>query len=191
MTICVYGASSDLIDKNYIEVTEELGRRMAERGHGLVYGAGAQGLMGAVARGMYEKKGTIIGVAPSFFNVDGVLFEDCTEMISTETMRQRKQIMEDRADCFIMTPGGIGTFEEFFEILTLKQLARHKKAIAVFNINGYYDSMEKMMQDAIDGKFMKSECSNLYEIFTDIDEMLDYLENYDDDLVDVTQMKNI
>ena len=191
MTICVYGASSDLIDKNYIEVTEELGRKMADRGHGLVYGAGAQGLMGAVARGVYEKKGTIVGVAPSFFNVDGVLFEDCTEMISTETMRERKQIMEDRADCFIMTPGGIGTFEEFFEILTLKQLARHKKAIAVFNINGYYDSMEKMMQGAIDGKFMKPECSSLYKIFTDIDEMLDYLENYDDDLVDVTKMKNI
>lgn len=191
MTICVYGASSDLIDKKYIEVTEELGRKMADRGHGLVYGAGAQGLMGAVARGVYEKKGEIIGVAPSFFNVDGVLFENCTEMISTETMRQRKQIMEDRADCFIMTPGGIGTFEEFFEILTLKQLARHKKAIAVLNINGYYDAMEKMMQNAIDGKFMKPECSKLYEVFTDIDEMLDYLENYDEDFADVYQMKNI
>lgn len=191
MTICVYGASSELIDREYITVTEELGRKMAKRGHSLVYGAGAQGLMGAVARGMYEKGGTIVGVAPSFFNVDGVLFENCTEMISTETMRQRKQIMEDRADCFIMTPGGIGTFEEFFEILTLKQLARHKKAIAVLNINGYYDAMEKMMQGAIDGKFMKPECSSLYKIFTDIDEMLDYLENYDDDFVDVSRMKNI
>ena len=191
MTICVYGASSELIDREYITVTEELGRKMAKRGHSLVYGAGAQGLMGAVARGMYEEGGTIVGVAPSFFNVDGVLFENCTEMISTETMRQRKQIMEDRADCFIMTPGGIGTFEEFFEILTLKQLARHKKAIAVLNINGYYDAMEKMMQGAIDGKFMKPECSSLYKIFTDIDEMLDYLENYDDDFVDVSRMKNI
>lgn len=191
MTICVYGASSELIDREYITVTEELGRKMAKRGHSLVYGAGAQGLMGAVARGMYEEGGTIVGVAPSFFNVDGVLFENCTEMISTETMRQRKQIMEDRADCFIMTPGGIGTFEEFFEILTLKQLARHKKAIAVLNINGYYDAMEKMMQGAIDGKFMKPECRSLYKIFTDIDEMLDYLENYDDDFVDVSRMKNI
>ena len=191
MTICVYGASSELIDNEYITTTEELGRKMADRGHSLVYGAGAQGLMGAVARGMYEKGGTIVGVAPSFFNVDGVLFENCTEMISTETMRQRKQIMEDRADCFVMTPGGIGTFEEFFEILTLKQLARHKKAIAVLNINGYYDTMEKMMQEAIAGKFMKPECSKLYKIFTDIDEMLDYLENYDEDFVDISRMKNI
>ena len=116
---------------------------------------------------------------------------DAKEMISTETMRERKQIMEDRADCFIMTPGGIGTFEEFFEILTLKQLARHKKAIAIFNINGYYDAMEKMLQSAIDGKFMKAECSTLYKMFTDADEMLDYLERYDEEFVNVYHMKNI
>ncbi len=191
MTICVYGASSNLIDKSYIEATEELGRKMVDRGHKLVYGAGAQGLMGAAARGVYEKGGTITGVVPSFFNVDGVLFENCTEMIFTETMRQRKQIMEDRADCFIMTPGGIGTFEEFFEILTLKQLARHKKAIAVYNIDGYYDSMENMMENAINGKFMKGECKNLYKVFDNADEMLDYLENYDEDFVDVSIMRNI
>lgn len=191
MTICVYGASSNAIDKSYIEAVEKLGKMLVERGHSLVYGAGAQGLMGAVARGVYEKKGTIVGVSPTFFNVDGILFENCTELIYTETMRERKQIMEDRADCFIMVPGGIGTFEEFFEILTLKQLSRHKKAIAVFNINGYYDAMEKMMQGAIDGKFMKPECSKLYEIFTDIDEMLDYLENYNEDFADVYKMKNI
>ena len=191
MTICVYGASSYLIDKKYIEATEELGRKMVDRGHSLVYGAGAQGLMGAVARGVYEKGGNITGVVPSFFNVDGVLFENCTELIYTETMRQRKQIMEDKADCFIMTPGGIGTFEEFFEILTLKQLARHKKAIAVYNIGGYYDSMENMMQNAIDGKFMKEECKELYKFFDDADAMLDYLENYDEDFVDVSIMRNI
>ena len=90
---------------------------MADRGHNLVYGAGGQGLMGAVARGVHEKNGNIVGVVPSFFNVDGVLFGDCNELIFTETMRERKQIMEDRSDAFIMTPGGIGTFEEFFEIL--------------------------------------------------------------------------
>ena len=114
MNICVYGASSNVIDKKYIEVTEELGRKMAERGHNLVFGGGANGLMGAAARGVYEKGGYIVGVVPTFFNVDGILFENCNEMIRTETMRQRKQIMEDRADSFIMTPGGMGTFEEFF-----------------------------------------------------------------------------
>ena len=101
-----------------------------------MYGAGANGLMGAVARGVCEENGTIIGVTPSFFNVDGILFENVSELITTETMRERKQIMEDKADAFIVTPGGIGTLEEFFEILTLKQLGRHGKAIVIFNQNG-------------------------------------------------------
>lgn len=191
MNICVYGASSNEIDKSYISVTEELGRKMVDRGHTLVFGGGAMGLMGAVARGVREKNGYIVGVAPTFFNVDGILFEQCNEMIRTETMRQRKQIMEDKADAFIMTPGGIGTFEEFFEILTLKQLGRHKKAIAVLNINGYYDSMDKMMKNAIEGKFMKETCSTLYGTFDDVDEMLDYIENYNEDFVNVEDMKNI
>lgn len=191
MNICVYGASSNAIDKKYIEVTEELGRRMAERGHNLVFGGGAGGLMGAVVRGVYEKGGYIVGVAPTFFNVDGILFENCNEMIRTETMRQRKQIMEDRADAFIMTPGGMGTFEEFFEILTLKQLGRHKKAIAVLNIDGYYDAMENMIVNAIEGKFMTEACGKLYTTFTDIDKMLDYIESYDADFADVKKMKNI
>ena len=191
MNICVYGASSNEIDKSYINATEELGRKMVGRGHTLVFGGGAMGLMGAVARGVREKNGYIVGVAPSFFNVDGILFDRCNEMIRTETMRQRKQIMEDKADAFIMTPGGIGTFEEFFEILTLKQLGRHKKAIAILNINGYYDSMEKMIKNAIEGKFMKETCSSLYGTFDDVDEMLDYIENYNEDFVNVEDMKNI
>lgn len=89
MNICVYGASSNTIDSSYIEQTEYLGRQMAKRGHSLVYGAGANGLMGAVARGAHEEHGKIIGVAPSFFNVDGILYENITELITTETMREK------------------------------------------------------------------------------------------------------
>ena len=191
MNICVYGASSSTIDKNYIVNTEELGRKIATRGHKLVYGAGAQGLMGAVARGVHEKDGYIIGVSPSYFNVDGILFEDCDEMIYTDTMRERKQIMEDNSDAFIMTPGGMGTFEEFFEILTLKQVGRHKKPIAVYNIGGYYDAMEAMIQNAIKGNFMTEACSQLYKTFTDMDEMLDYLETYEGELAEIQKMKTI
>lgn len=86
MNVCVYGASSNDIDRSYIEETEYLGREIAKRGHTLVYGAGANGLMGAVARGVYEENGTIIGVTPSFFNVDGILFENVSELITTETI---------------------------------------------------------------------------------------------------------
>lgn len=191
MNICVYGASSDAIDREYITTVEKMGEEMASRGHNLVYGAGAQGLMGAAARGVTKGGGKIIGVSPSFFKVDGVLYDKCTEMIFTETMRERKQIMEERSDAFVMTPGGVGTFEEFFEILTLKQLNRHQKAIAVLNLKGYYDDIAQLMTHAAAGGFMKEETLNLYKFFTDYNEMLDYLEAYRPHNIDIKAMKHI
>ena len=131
MNICLYGASSTEIDKVYIEATEALGELLAKEGHSLVYGAGGAGLMGAAARGVKRGGGYIVGVVPSFLKVDGVLFDDCDETIFTNTMRERKQIMEERADAFIVTPGGIGTYEEFFEIYTLKQLGQLHKPIVI------------------------------------------------------------
>ena len=179
MKICVFGASSSTIDKSYVSQVEELGRKIADRGHGLVYGAGASGLMGAVARGVYEKKGEIVGVVPNFFDdedmgVDGRIFQDCTELIRTDTMRERKRIMEERADAFVIVPGGIGTFEEFFEVFTLKQLERHNKAIAILNVNGYYNAMIDMLEVAVKEKFLRAGCKLLYKVFDDVDETLAY-----------------
>lgn len=182
MNICVYGASSNTIDLSYIEQTEYLGRQIARRGHTLVYGAGANGLMGAVARGVHDEHGAIIGVTPAFFNVDGILYEHVTELITTETMRERKQIMEDRADAFIMTPGGIGTLEEFFEILTLKQLGRHGKAIVVYNQNGFFEPLLTMMQETACKGFMTDATNKIYTVMDDADAIIDYLENYKTDI---------
>ena len=191
MNICVYGASSKTIDKSYIEDGEHLGKIMAERGHSLVFGGGANGLMGAVARGVYSIGGKIKGVVPKFFNVDGILFDNCDELIRPDTMRERKQIMEDSSDGFIITPGGIGTFEEFFEILTLKQLGRHNKPIAIINTNGYYDKMIAFMEHAIAGEFLNEECKYLYEFVDTAEKALDYIENYDQDVIHITKLKNI
>ena len=176
MNICLYGASSNVIAKAYINPTEELGAKIAERGHTLIYGGGAAGLMGAAARGAYSRGGKIIGVVPSVLNVDGILFDNCTELIFTETMRERKALMEQKSDAFIMTPGGVGTFDEFFEILTLKQLGSHSKPIAVFNINGYYDCLIAQLNNAVHKQFMTQESLNLC-LFTDrADKLLNYLE---------------
>ncbi len=191
MQICVYGASSNAIDPAYIEAVERLGRSMARRGHGLVFGGGAQGLMGAVARGMTQGGGRIVGIAPSFFNVDGILYRHCTEFLYTETMRERKALMEQRADAFLMVPGGIGTFEEFFEVLTLRQLGRHNKPIAVFNLRGYYDPMNDMLERAIGENFMKPACRGLYAMFQDQEALLDYLESDAATALDVRHLKNI
>ncbi len=196
MKICVFGASSSTIDKSYVSQVEELGRKIADRCHGLVYGAGASGLMGAVARGVYEKKGEIVGVVPNFFDdedmgVDGRIFQDCTELIRTDTMRERKRIMEERADAFVIVPGGIGTFEEFFEVFTLKQLERHKKAIAILNVNGYYNAMIDMLEVAVKEKFLRAGCKLLYKVFDDVDETLDYIESYKAPKINVFEMKDV
>ena len=178
MNICVYGASSNDIDRSYIEETEYLGREIAKRGHTLVYGAGANGLMGAVARGVYEENGTIIGVTPSFFNVDGILFENVSELITTKTMRERKQIMEDKADAFIVTPGGIGTLEEFFEILTLKQLGRDDRAIVLLNTLGAFDAMLRMLEELAERRFMSKNCLELYFVADTPEQAMEYLAGY-------------
>ena len=155
MNICLYGASSTEIGESYIIATEKLGELLARQGHSLVYGAGGAGLMGAAARGMKRGGGCVVGVVPSLLKVDGVLFDGCDEMIFTDTMRQRKQMMEERADAFIVTPGGIGTYEEFFEIYTLKQLGQLHKPIVIYNIDGYYDEMLAMLRRTVDERFMR------------------------------------
>ena len=176
MNICLYGASSNAIARSYINPTEELGAKIAERGHTLIYGGGAEGLMGAAARGAYSQGGKIIGIVPSFLNVDGILFDNCDEMIFTETMRERKQLLEEKSDAFIVTPGGVGTFDEFFEILTLKQLGRHSKPIAVFNINGYFDSLIEQLKNAVRKQFMNPESFELCFFTDNADKLINYLE---------------
>lgn len=172
MNICLYGASSNEIHEEYIRITEELGEALAQAGHSLVYGAGGAGLMGAAARGMKRRGGQVVGVVPGFLRVDGILFEDCDEIIYTDTMRERKQIMEDRAEAFIVAPGGIGTYEEFFEIYTLKQLGRHSKPMVIFNPRGYYDGMLSMLRHTVEEGFMREKSLSLLTVANTPQEVL-------------------
>jgi len=176
MRICVYGASSNDIDAKYISAGEDFGRAMTKAGHGMVFGGGANGMMGAAARGVTDCSGEIIGVVPRFFDADGMLYNKCTEMIYTDTMRERKQIMEDRADAFVMLPGGIGTFDEFFEILTLKQLGRHAKPVGILNVSGYYDDILNMLKKAVSEKFMTQSTIDLMAIAEDANTLISILE---------------
>lgn len=176
--ICAYGAASDDINKAYISAGEELGLKMAEHGHGLVFGGGAGGLMGAVARGVSKGGGKITGIIPSFFNVDGILYDKCDKQIFTDTMRIRKQTMEDLSDAFIITPGGVGTFDEFFEMLTLRSLGRHNKPMAILNTLGYYDNLIGMIDKGIEGGFIKPSIRELTFVSDSPDEVLKYIEQY-------------
>lgn len=180
MKICVYGAASNEIDSSYIEAGESLGSELAKREHSLVFGGGASGLMGAVARGVATNNGYIVGIAPEFFNVDGMLFPKCDELIKTQTMRERKALMEEKSDAFIVTPGGIGTFEEFFEILTLRSLDRHKKPIAILNTNGYYDELLRFLKNGVEQNFLRGSNLELFFVSESEKEILDFLESYND-----------
>lgn len=192
MKICIFGAASALIDKKYIEKVEALAEKMARRGHSLVFGAGGSGLMGAAARGTKRGGGYIHGVIPHFFREERLesIYTACDKITYTETMAERKTTMEDDCDAFIIVPGGIGTLEEFFEVITLKQLGRHHKAIAFYNIDGYYDSLEAFMHEMSQKKFMAEACHEMYKIFTDEDALFAYLETYVASDVSARELKN-
>ncbi len=192
MKICVFGAASNEIDSSYIEAVERLGELMAQRGHSLVFGAGGHGLMGAAARGVERCGGEIYGVIPEFFREESIeeIFSNCTELIFTETMAQRKTKMEDLADAFIIVPGGMGTFEEFFEVLTLKQLGRHVKPIAIYDINGYYKKLEAFLEIAMEEKFIRDNCKLLYDYSDNAETILEYIEQDKQIKHDVHDLKN-
>lgn len=179
MKICVYGAASPTIDTYYIQAVEKMGETIAKRGHSLVFGGGGGGLMGAAARGVRSAGGYILGVIPKFFEDEDVeeICDYCNELIKPETMRQRKQLMEENADAFIIVPGGIGTFEEFFEILTLKQLCRHNKPIAIYNVFNYYEEINIVMEQSIKKNFIKDNCKDLYYMTDNLEDMFAYIES--------------
>lgn len=177
MKICIYGAASNKIDKEYLDAGFSLGLALGKQGHSLVFGGGANGMMGAVARGIKKENGHITSVAPNFFNVDGVLYDKCSKYIYTDTMRERKQLMEELSDAFIITPGGIGTFEEFFEIFTLRQLNRHQKPIAILNTNNYYKDIIAALNHAIKENFMDKRNLDLLFVSDNNEKIIEYLEN--------------
>ena len=179
MNICVFGAGSDSIDEVYIKKAEELGEALGKRGHALVFGGGATGMMGAAARGFKRGGGKILSVIPKFFDDkrgDGALYDQADQVIWTDTMRERKQQLEDHCDAFIVLPGGIGTYDEFFENLVLKLFGFQDKPLVVYNINGYYDKLKELFDHGVEQGFIKEHSSKLYTMFDNPDELLIYLE---------------
>ncbi len=192
MNLCVFGSASFEIDPLYIEAIEQFGEMMVDRGHGLVFGAGGNGLMGAAARGVYRKGGYIYGVIPAFFRDEEIeaIFDRCSEILFTEDMADRKEAMENRADAFVITPGGIGTFEEFFQVLTAKQLGRHTKPIAIYDVNGYYKELIALLDYSVEHKFVRADCKELYFVSNNPEEIFHYIENDDQRKRNVKDLKN-
>ena len=175
MNICVYGASGSRLDRAYFDDARALGRLLAAGGHTLVFGGGAHGLMGACAEGAAELGGQILGIAPRFFDEPGILFSRCSRFVFTETMAERKTAMAENSQAFIALPGGIGTFEEFFETLTLKQLGRHSKPIALLNTLDYFAPLSALLERAVAGGFLAEGCLDLFALCSTPEEALQHI----------------
>ena len=173
--VCVYSASSTKIAPVYFAVAEELGRLLASQGINLINGAGSIGLMGATSNATLEAGGTVTGVIPRFMVEQNWHHTGLTQLIETETMHERKQLMAELSDGVIALPGGCGTMEELLEIITWKQLGLYLKPIVILNIQGFYDPLLEMLERAIDGNFMRSEHRAIWQIATSAQGAIDLL----------------
>lgn len=176
--ITVFCGSSSGFGENFLAGARQLGEALASNGIGLVYGGANMGLMGAVADAVLQAGGKVIGVLPVFLRDKEIAHNGLTELILVDSMHARKTRMNELCDGVIALPGGFGTLEEFFEMLTWAQLGLHKKPIAILNIDGFYDPMIVLVQTMVDRGFLKDANRQMLIISDDIDDLLNKMRNY-------------
>jgi uncharacterized protein (TIGR00730 family) len=176
--ICVNCGSNTGTMPEYLKAAIDLGRYLAKNNIGIVYGGAGVGLMGAVASSALHNNGKVIGVIPESF-ADRVAHSNLTELHIVSTMHERKTMMFELSDGFIALPGGMGTIEEIFEVLTWAQLGYHTKPCGILNISGYYDSMLTFLKNAVDQRFIRKEHKDLLLVDVDPASLLTRFNNYE------------
>jgi cytokinin riboside 5'-monophosphate phosphoribohydrolase len=174
--ICVYCSSSDEIDAKYCREAERFGRQLVEHGWGLVYGGGNRGVMGVVGRTVKATGGLVVGVIPEFMKTRELALDSASELITVATMRERKQRMEERAEGFVTLPGGIGTLEEFSEVLALRHLNRLHKPIVLVNQDGFYDDLLRFFERLTREHFKSAGLRDLFAVVDSVDQVWRHLE---------------
>ncbi len=187
--ICVYGASSDNIAEEYKQAAYQLGKALAAKGWNCINGAGSAGVMRAVSDGFLDGGAKAVGIIPQFMVDNGWHYSRLSEIISTPDMHQRKQMMAQRSQCSIAMPGGCGTLEELLEIITWKQLSLYNKPIVIFNINGFFDSILQQLEHCIAQQFMKPTHKHLWFTAHNVQQIVDYIESYDEQAAPVVESK--
>ena len=177
-SLCVYCASSDRLEPKYYSVATDVGAEIARRGWALVYGGGKTGVMGAVARGVKGGGGRVGGVIPEFMKARELAFDEADELISVITMRERKMLMETRADAYLALPGGWGTVEELLEILTLAHLEVLQKPVVILNQDGYYDDLLRFFDRIIAEKFMRDTIRGKYAVARTVAEVFPLIDGW-------------
>jgi uncharacterized protein (TIGR00730 family) len=173
--VTVYCGSRSGADPKWVEIAKACGREMAQRGIALVFGGGCNGLMGAVASGVIDAKGKSTGVIPESLLAFEPAMPGLTELIIVDSMHTRKSIMSERGDAFLVLPGGIGTFEEFFETWTWHQLGLHRKPIVLLNAEGYYSTLLAFLQHSVDQGFIATEHHCHLRVAHSVDQAFDLL----------------
>ena len=177
-SIAVFCGSSLGNDPVYGQAAEELAKFLCDKGIQLVFGGGKIGVMGALAKAALESNGKIVGVIPKFLTHKEVVHTGLTELILTENMHERKAKITELSDAYIILPGGYGTLEEFFEVLTWAQLGLHAKPIAILNVDKYFDPLIAQVQTMVDQGFLKSENQNMILISESIEDLYQQMINY-------------
>ncbi len=177
-SLCVYCSSSDRIDPKYFAAAGAVGDEIARRGWALVYGGGKTGLMGRIARHAKNGGARVIGVIPEFMKARELEFTDADELVSVLTMRERKMLMETRADAFLALPGGWGTLEELLEILTLAHLETLHKPVVLLNQDGYYDDLLRMFERIMAERFMHATIRGKYAVARTVEEIFPLIEEW-------------
>jgi hypothetical protein len=176
--IAVFCGSSLGTDSIYALQAHQLGKTLAKQNIELVYGGAKIGLMGAVADGALNGGGHVIGVLPKFLRSKEIAHEGLTQLILVDNMHERKTKMNELCDGVIAMPGGFGTLEEFFEMLTWAQLGLHQKPIAILNVNGFYDSLISLTQTMVDKGLLKEVNQKMLLVSDNIDDLLNKMKNY-------------
>ncbi len=176
--ICVFCGSSDGNDLAITDAAVKLGEIFAERNITLVYGAAKIGVMGTIAKSVLDNSGKVIGIIPNFLKKKEVVHLGLTELITTENMHERKLKMHEQSDGFIALPGGMGTLEELFEIITWLQLGLHQKPIGLLNINGFYNDLIKMLETMVRKGFLSMDNYNLLLVDSNPDQLLKKMEEF-------------
>jgi len=174
-SICVYCGSRSGVSPAYAEVAQRVGQWIGDHGGQLVYGGGNNGLMGLVAQSAAQAGARVVGIIPKALQTLENTRHACTELHVVDNMHERKRMMAERADAFIALPGGIGTFEEFFEVWTWRQLGYHDKPIGLLNTNGYYNGLIDFAQHSVGQSFLSEKQLDLVRFGTEPEEMLQAL----------------
>ena len=174
--LCVYCASGKELDRKYYVAGTELGRGLAERGWGLVFGGGKAGVMGSVALSAKIAGARVVGVIPDFMVARELAYLEADELIVVKSMRERRRIMEERASAFVTLPGGIGTLEELIEILVGRALNQHSKPLVLVNQDGFYDELLAFFQKMVREKFKSAGILELLSVANSVDEVWPLLE---------------